>query len=76
MSDSEELILLGGGVEPGYLLIDEEGVRNPDLLDVVCSNHQLTNISLNIIRLIIDDINLRVGFSISLYTLPLLIMIL
>ena len=41
MSDPEELVLLGGRVEPRHLLVDKEGVRDPDLVDVVRTNHQL-----------------------------------
>ena len=37
---------LCGGVELGHLLVDEECVRDPDLLDVVCPHHQLPHLSL------------------------------
>ena len=50
MSDPEELVLLGGHMEVCSLLIDKERVRDPDLLDVVGSHHQLrhTTLALNI----------------------------
>ena len=40
--DPQELVLLRGGVEPGYLLVNKERVRHPDLPDVVRTYHQLT----------------------------------
>ena len=41
MGDPEELVLLGRLVEVGGLLVDKEGVWNPDLTNVVCSYNQL-----------------------------------
>ena len=37
---------LCGGVELGHLLVDEESVRDPDLLDVVSTHHQLAHLRL------------------------------
>ena len=37
---------LRGGVELGHLLVDEECVRDPDLLDVVSTHHQLAHLRL------------------------------
>ena len=37
---------LRGGVELGHLLVDEESVRDPDLLDVVSTHHQLAHLRL------------------------------
>ena len=37
---------LRGGVELGDLLVDEESVRDPDLLDVVRPHHQLPHLRL------------------------------
>ena len=37
---------LRGGVELGHLLVDEECVRDPDLLDVVSTHHQLPHLRL------------------------------
>ena len=45
---SEELVLRGGLVEQSDLLVDKEGVRNPDLLDVLCSNNKLLQINLSV----------------------------
>ena len=42
VGDPQELVLLRGGVEPGYLLVNKERVRHPDLPDVVRTYHQLT----------------------------------
>ena len=39
VGDPQELVLLRGGVEVSRLLVDEEGVRHPDLLDVVRRHH-------------------------------------
>ena len=41
MQNSQELVLGGGLVEVGSLLVDKEGVRNPDQLDVVGAHHKL-----------------------------------
>ena len=41
VGDPQELVLLGRLVEVGSLLVDKEGVRNPDLTNVVCSYNQL-----------------------------------
>ena len=37
--DPQELVLCGGGVEQRDLLVDKEGVRNPDQFDVLRTNH-------------------------------------
>ena len=47
VGDPQELVLLGRHVEVGSLLIDKEGVGNPDLIDVVRSNNKLGNSVLN-----------------------------
>ena len=47
VGDPQKLVLLGRHVEVGSLLIDKEGVRNPDLVDVVSSNNKLGNSVLN-----------------------------
>ena len=47
---SEELVLRGGLVEGGDLLVDEEGVRDPDEPDVLCSNHELIDPELGTIE--------------------------
>lgn len=41
MQNSQELIVSGGIVKVSCFLINEEGVRYPDLLNVGCPNHQL-----------------------------------
>lgn len=43
MHDSQELVVLRGGMEVGSLLIDEECVGHPDLPDVVRRHHQLVH---------------------------------
>ena len=48
MHYSQELVLCGGLVEQSDLLIDKEGVRNPDELDVLCSNNKLFQINLSV----------------------------
>ena len=42
---------LRGGVELGHLLVDEESVRDPDLLDVVSTHHQLAHLRLGMASL-------------------------
>ena len=49
VGDPQELVLLGGHVEVGRLLVDEERVGHPDLVDVVSSNNQLRHAVLNYI---------------------------
>ena len=44
--DPEELVVLGGRVELGRLLVDKEGVRDPDEVDVVRPHHQLAHTAL------------------------------
>ena len=41
VGDPQELVLLGRHMEVGSLLINKEGVWNPDLLDIICSHNQL-----------------------------------
>ena len=41
VGDPQKLVLLGRHMEVGSLLIDKEGVRNPDLLDIICGHNQL-----------------------------------
>ena len=48
MHYSQELVLRSGLVEQSDLLVDKEGVRNPDLLDVLCSNNKLFQINLSV----------------------------
>ena len=47
VGDPQELVLLGRHVEVGSLLVDEECVRNPDLVDVISRNNKLRNSVLN-----------------------------
>ena len=46
--DPQELVLRGGLVEQSNLLIDKERVRNPYLLDVLCSNNKLLQVHLSV----------------------------
>ena len=41
VGDPQKLVLLGRHMEVGSLLIDKEGVWNPDLLDIICGHNQL-----------------------------------
>ena len=43
VSDSEKLVVLGGGVELRRLLVNKECVWDPDEVDVVSANNKLVN---------------------------------